>query len=266
MPTGPQRRSELPPCSWRQTCAFAFCMAGVSGRVVMVSVTGFGRGRPSVRPQVAPCLCRCGCRRVQSPEERRNAPLFSGRRSSPSVAGGVHTHVRRLHERPRAARASITRAGYPRGECAQRRGARAPAPQSGVLCRVRGAPRQRLGRVASGWQSRFGTATTDRVAGFSSQVSTRYRLRAFPCLVRSVSGLEGLQLLGLVPPSIGFAVRPVVELAFWLVLHFDFCRSWFRRLIGWRGCLFRSPFASPTRQSWPSYFFAGEEKVLLCPW
>ena len=30
-------------------------------------------------------------------------------------------------------------AGYPRGECAQRRGARAPAPQSGVLCRVRGA-------------------------------------------------------------------------------------------------------------------------------
>lgn len=159
MPTGPQRCLELLPCSWRQTCAFAFCTAGDSDRVVTVSLPGFGRGRPSVRPQAAPCLCRCGCRRVQSPEERRNAPLFSGMRNSPSVAGGVFTHVRRLRERPRAARASITRAGYPRGECAQRRGARAPAPQSGVLCRVRGAPRQRLGRVASGWQSRFGTAT-----------------------------------------------------------------------------------------------------------
>ena len=76
MPTGPHRRSELPPCSWRQTCAFAFCMAGVSGRVVMVSVTGFGRGRPSVRPQAAPCLCgRVWARSPNGEAAGRTVPL-----------------------------------------------------------------------------------------------------------------------------------------------------------------------------------------------
>ncbi len=158
-PTGPLRRSELLPCSWRQTCAFAFCTAGASGRVVAVSVAGFGRGRPSVRPQAAPCLCLCCCRRVGSPEGQAQRPSVFWNAQLTISRRRRDTHVRRLRERPRAARASITRAGYPRGECAQRRGARAPAPQSGVLCRVRGAPRQRWD-ASLGWQSRSGTATT----------------------------------------------------------------------------------------------------------
>ena len=76
MPTGLQRRSELLPCSWRQTCAFAFCTAGVSGRVVTVSVTGSGRGRPAVRPQAAPCLCgRVWARSPNGEAAGRTVPL-----------------------------------------------------------------------------------------------------------------------------------------------------------------------------------------------